>query len=348
MIWHLIDSRTVGGAERHIAMVVAALLARGIAAKAVLYQDYGSNPWVEQLQAEGIPVDVLPGSFGALLRKLQRESPAILHVHGYKAGIFGRAAATLCRIPVVTTFHTGARSAGRLGAYERLDEWMSIGQRVAVAAHVQKRLPYPSEVIGSFVRPSSAVPARTLPRHAGFVGRLSKEKRPDFFCELARLSPEDVQWHVYGDGPMYRELAAEYSGTVQFHGLVAQMAPAWRELGLLVMPSLFEGLPLAALEAMAAGIPVLASNVGGLPELVIDGKTGWLFESGDLRAARAAVEGWASLDEPQQATMRLACQDHVGRQFSEVSQIAKLLAVYQRAGLQTPTECRVTGLSSAR
>ena len=56
MIWHLIDSRTVGGAERHIALLVRALRARGIPAQAVLYSDYGINPWLSQLNAEDLPV----------------------------------------------------------------------------------------------------------------------------------------------------------------------------------------------------------------------------------------------------------------------------------------------------
>lgn len=338
MIWQLIDSRTVGGAERHIALLVRALNARAIPAQAVLYRDYGGSPWLDQLRADGVPTKMLRGSFENLLRTIRRERPSLLHLHGYKAGILGRLAAALCRVPAVTTFHTGDRSPGRLGWYERLDEWTAfVGERIAVTPTVQRRLPFPSTVVGSFA-PLPPQPARALPRRAAFVGRLSREKRPDFFCRLAMHSTADIEWHVYGDGPLYNELKQLYSQQIRFHGVVTDMAPVWPTLGLLVMPSRFEGLPLAALEALAAGVPILASRVGGLPQVVIDDVTGWLFEPDDLQRASALLDKWLRLTSDQQARMRSACRQHLQLHFSEDEQIEKLLAVYRRAGYDTSTQ----------
>jgi len=338
VIWHLIDSRTVGGAERHIALLVRALNARGVPAQAVLYKDYCTNPWLEQLRADGIPARVLDGSFGGLLKAIRRSRPALLHLHGYKAGILGRIVAFLCRIPAVTTFHTGGRSSGRLAWYERLDEWTAvIGERIAVTATVQRRLPYSSTVVGSF-SPLPPEPAPALARRAAFVGRLSPEKRPELFCRLAAASEADIEWHIYGDGPLYRELNHLYSNKVCFHGVVTDMSAVWPTLGLLVMPSRFEGLPLAALEALAAGVPILASRVGGLPQVVIDDVTGWLFERDDSASAIALIRKWLALTESEQSRMRSACRQHVQKYFSEGPQIDKLLAVYRRAGYPTSTQ----------
>jgi glycosyltransferase involved in cell wall biosynthesis len=332
-IWHLIDSRSVGGAERHIASVVQALTERDVRAEAVLYRDYGNNPWFAQLRDADIPFRVLNGSLRGLMKELARDRPAILHTHGYKAGILGRAAAMLYGFPVITTFHSGERSGGKLHAYEWLDEWTSIsGQRIAVSQAVQNRLPLSSVLIGNFVRPSPQQNTAALPRSVAFVGRLSREKRPDLFCQLAESSASGLEWHVYGDGPLRTELEHRYSGLVRFHGVVADMQSVWPTIGLLVMPSMFEGLPIAALEALATGVPILASRAGGLPEVVIENRTGWLFEPGDLVAARRLLEGWRNLDPAVQAQMRSACRAHAESQFGETDKIDKLLAIYRRAG----------------
>ena len=61
-----------------------------------------------------------------------------------------------------------------------------------------------------------------------------------------------------------------------FHGMVTDMGRVWSDLGLLVMPSRGEGLPLAAIEAIGAGVPVIASDVGDVAKVVVDGESGWL------------------------------------------------------------------------
>jgi glycosyltransferase involved in cell wall biosynthesis len=333
VIWHLIDSRTIGGAERHIAILLQCLRTRSIAAKAVLYRDYGSDPWLSQLSATDLPFRVLGGSFLSLVQALAQDRPHLLHVHGYKAGILGRLPARLLGIPVVTTFHSGERSGWPLKLYEWTDEWTSIlGKRVAVSSAVQSRLPLSSTLITNFL-PESLPPAETaLPRHIAFVGRLSAEKAPDLFCILASQAPPGLQWHVYGDGPMRNELEERYAGVVTFHGVVPDFNDVWPSIGLLVMPSRFEGLPYAALEALAAGVPILASRVGGLPEAVMENATGWLFDVGDMQTASVKLNRWITLDPAAQGEMRMQCWRHVKARFSEASEMPKLLSVYRKAG----------------
>jgi glycosyltransferase involved in cell wall biosynthesis len=347
-IWHLIDSSGVGGAERHVAQVVQALCERGIPAEAVLYRSYPDNPWLRQLEQADVPHRVLGGSLTALVKALARERPAILHTHGYKAGILGRPAALLRGIRVVSTFHTGERSRGKLLLYELADEWTSFaGQRISVSKAIHARLPFSSTLIDNFVRVGADPLPLGLPRHIAFVGRLRPEKGPAMFCELARTSNlRDVEWHVYGDGPLREDLESRYGDLVTFHGVVADMSNVWAHIGLLVMPSVFEGLPLAALEALAAGVPILASRVGALPEVVIEGATGWLFVSGDFEKAREGLEEWSALPEPRQAQMRLACRQHAEKRFSETAQIGKLLDVYRSAGFQAPQSLAVALSSS--
>ena len=342
-VWHLIDSSGVGGAERHVSQVVQALCERGIAAKAVLYRSYGDNPWLRQLEQAHIPHLVLDGSLLALAKSLGREHPAILHTHGYKAGILGRPAALLRGIPVVSTFHTGQRSSGKLLLYELVDEWTSLAsRRISVSKAIQSRLPFNSVLIDNSIRVGTHPLPSRLPRRIAFVGRLSPEKGPTMFCELARTSRlQDVEWHVFGDGPLRGDLERRYGDAAAFHGVVTDMAGVWANIGLLVMPSVFEGLPLAALEALAAGVPILASRVGALPDVVIEGKTGWLFERGDFDKANEALADWSVLSESRQAQIRLTCRQHAEQRFSEAAQIGKLLEVYRSVGFQPPQRLAV-------
>lgn len=335
VIWHLIDSSTIGGAERHIAIVIQCLRERNIPAEAVLYQDYPANRWVGQLAAGQVPFRILDGSISGLIAALRQAQPALLHVHGYKAGILGRFPARLFGIPVVTTFHSGERSSGRLGFYELVDEWTSIlGERICVSSAIQARMPFKAAVIKNFVPDSAAPPANALPRRAAFVGRLTKEKGPDTFCDIAAHRPSEAEWHVYGDGPMRRELETRFGKIVQFHGLVPDLTDVWPDTGLVVMPSRFEGLPYAALEALSAGVPILAARVGGLPEAVVESETGWMFEPGDVAGALAGFDAWLALDPSAQAEMRFRCWRHVKDYFSESSEMPKLISVYRKAGYQ--------------
>ena len=339
MIWQFIDSSSVGGAERHIQTLAGSLARHGALVRVVMLADHGSNPWQIQLASAGLNVSVLDGRILTLLKALRAERPALLHTHGYKAGILGRVAARLARVPVVSTFHSGARDVFPVGFYEVLDDWTScLGQRIAVSQAVQERLPFASKVIPSYVLTPPAPATAQLPPVVAFVGRLSAEKGPDDFCSLAaRASVLDgfagVSWHVWGDGPMRRELEAEYGARVQFHGIATDMAGIWPRVGLLVMPSRFEGVPLAALEAAAHGIPVLASRVGGLPTVIADGTTGWMFPGGDIEGALRGLAQWQSVRSQETAELRAACWAKARTEFSEARWLPDVLAVYHAAGL---------------
>jgi glycosyltransferase involved in cell wall biosynthesis len=341
MIWQLIDSSGVGGIERHVATLTTSLRAVRLPAEVVLYQDHGPNPWREQLESAGLTPRMLDGSPLGLLRAIAAARPGLIHTHGYKAGVLGRLAAMRMRIPAVSTFHSGERAAFPVNAYIQLDLLTSfLGKRIAVSENIRRRLPFPAPVIPSYVPAPDSPVIRPRANRIAFVGRLSLEKGPDVFCALAdragagASAPEE--WHVYGDGPMRAALEAQYRGRIQFHGAVADMGGAWAGLGLLVMPSRFEGLPLAALEAMAAGVPILASNVGGLPQAVGHGETGWLFGAGDVNSALAGLRAWRALDGAAFTAMQEACWLRLTKRFSEDACVSAVLQVYESAGWRRP------------
>lgn len=336
MIWLFIDSRGPGGAERHIATLAQSLRDRGLYPRVVLWADYGRNLWRDQLEKLRLDVRVLDGTVSGLIKALRDDDPNLIHTHGYKAGITGRIGGLLSGIPTVSTFHSGEREPFPVNLYSSMDEWTSfLSVRIAVSEGIANRLPFPAIQAPNYIHTRSAPPTGPLPRRVAFVGRLSAEKGPDLFCELARRCAPGLEWHVYGDGPMRAALERQHGANIRFHGMVSDLSKVWPTIGLLVQPSRSEGLPLTPLEAMTEGIPVLASRVGGIPSIVIPGRNGWLFESGDLTAATEAIDIWRSLPRDDEAQMRRSCWEYVELHFSEKRRLPDILSAYDKAGIGT-------------
>lgn len=248
------------------------------------------------------------------VRRLVRERRIdLLHVHGlfFHASL---AAAVLGRrtgIPIVTTAHVGSLASiggvqGQLSSfYER-----SVGRFILGSSH---QIIAVSEAVAEHVRGLGAADGKLtvvangvdMARHAGadrcdetrprrivFVGRLIANKGPQFLLDalpgVVSRFPDAECWFA-GDGPMRRDLERRVreqrlEGKVRFLGERDDVPELLSQCDVLVRPSLSEGLPLAVLEAMASGLAVVATRVGGTPELVEDGVTGFLIDPGDRGA----------------------------------------------------------------
>ncbi len=343
-IWQFLDARSVGGIERHVATLVRALRARQCDAEVILWRGYEPSTFRQQLIADGVPHRTLDGSLRGFVAALARERPELLHTHGYKANIIGRLAARALAIPVVSTYHSGEQAAFPVSLYLKADIATSrFASRIAVSQEIAARLPQPVSVVRNFLMVDPGPVGPSLPRRVGFIGRLSHEKGPDLFGEIAEASSPGIEWHVWGDGPMRGELEQRFGANVVFHGLTLDVASALRSIGLLLMPSRAEGLPMAALEALAAGVPVAAARVGGMPDLIRQGENGWLFAPSDVRSAAACIGCWADLDANAQAALRRVCRATVQEGYSDAAVLPALLAIYRHAGLDTaellPANC---------
>ncbi|AUB82466.1 glycosyltransferase family 4 protein [Candidatus Thiodictyon syntrophicum] len=329
-IWLLLDSRSFGGVESHVLTLAAALHARNMPVRVVFLKDHGPHPMAAALAGQGIACDVLAGGWRGLRAALAAVPPGLLHTHGYKVGVFGRVAARLGGFPCVSTYHAGEPGPGMVRYYNILDRATAglAGGIVAVSRPIADRLPRRTRVIDNFV-PLAAGPTR-WPRAAAFVGRLSHEKGPDLFCRLSGQVP-GVEFVLYGDGPLGAELRAAYP-RVRFAGQQPSMAGVWDEIGLLCMTSRHEGLPMAALEAMAHGVPVAAFAVGGLPGLIDAGRNGWLVPPLDLPAFAAAVRAWADLDAAGRVACSRAAQATIAARYTPEAVLPRLLEVYREAG----------------
>ncbi len=333
MIWQMVTSSYIGGVERHIATLAQSFARRGIAHEVVLFGNFGANPWTVQLDAANIKYRVLDDTLASLVRALREHRPDLLHAHGYKACILGRIAARMTGVPVVTSNHDSERGTFPLSMYTRIDTWSAfLSTNIAVSEAIRRRIPFKAHHLPNFSPLPASVSTRPLPRQIALVGRLVDVKRPDLFCQIARRAPADLSFHVYGDGPRRAELEAAFGDIVTFHGTVKDMSAVWPSVGLLLMPSQSEGHSYAALESLGAGVPVLASKVDGIIGTVVPGRSGWLFDYGDIDGALAGLEAWMALDETAQIAMRRSCWDFVTATFSEDVILPRLLAIYAEAG----------------
>ncbi|MBL4783039.1 MAG: glycosyltransferase family 4 protein [Porticoccaceae bacterium] len=331
-IWLLLDSRCGGGIESHVLQLARGLNKYQQQVCVVFIKDYGQHPLRSALIASGIATFSLDGSIISLWRALQRHKPAIVHSHGYKAAIYARLVLAGSRSTLVSTYHAGEQSRGLLRFYCWLDRHSARwSQKVfAVSPQIAAQLPENTQLIDNFVDIPPAISQLPTPKRGkiAFVGRLSHEKGPDLFLRMAALYPRQ-QFHIYGNGPMGTVLSDLASKNVYFHGYVDDMGSIWPRIGLLVMPSRQEGLPMAALEAMARGIPVLATRVGALDQVIENNRNGWLVKPEKPLALAGCLHTWLTMTRRQHLAFQQAARQRITRRFSTDIAIPKLIQSYR-------------------
>lgn len=284
---------------------------------------------------------------------LHKEGIHVLHTHGYKANFYGCRAARGTGLALVATAHNWPGKSLKLRLYAAFDRrlLLKFDHVCAVSKSVK-------DILESSGLPSSKV---TLIENGidiaqlsngqpvlreelglthgpviGFVGRIAKEK--GLASLLACLSDilsrfRDAKVVLVGEGPdqedllrFARELHVEQH--VVFLGKRIDMANVYASFDVFVLPSLGEGMPLAVLEAMAAGRPVVATRVGAIPTIVKDGQTGLLVEPGDNRELLSAI--CRLLDNPQMSN-EFGRRGHelVTAQFSSERMAKSYLKTYQ-------------------
>jgi len=329
-IWLVLDSSCNGGIETHVLELARAIDDYGLQVAVVFIKDHGPHPLRAALCEAGVATFSLTGSFASLLSSIRELRPLLLHSHGYKAGIYCCAAARMTGSAHVTTYHSGDPGSGKLAIFDWLHRQTSRLNAVnlAVSEEIAERLPENSVVIDNFI--SIPEPAPKADAQLAFVGRLSEEKGADRLLAIAaQLGP--LQFDLYGDGPLMEVLQRGASANCRFHGNQANMAERWSDIGLLLMPSRHEGLPMAALEAMARGIPVVAFDVGAMAEVIEHGVNGWLIRKGDVEGFRRAIEQWLNLDREDKDAMGEAARLRITSRFSSRRILPLVLEQYCRA-----------------
>jgi glycosyltransferase involved in cell wall biosynthesis len=249
----------------------------------------------------------------------------LVHAHWLPAGAVGLATGK----PVVVTLHgTDVELARRVPWLARV-----VLRRVRVAVAVSPALAAEARRLGArrvrVVPNAVALPARAGeeadPPYVLFAGRLSAEKG---IRELVAATG-GLPLVVAGDGPLRDEVP-------RARGMLSrdELEPLLAGAAIVVVPSRREGFGLAAAEAMAHGKPVVASAVGGLPDLVVDGETGLLVPPGDVEALRAALERLLA-DRDLRRRFGAAGRERAARLLARDTVTDALLDVYREAGQTT-------------
>lgn len=299
------------------------------------------GPTAELLASHGIDADVVRMRDKFDVRGAARSFPLlrgadVVHTHDRRAGWLVRPQARARGIPVVHTIHGLPEEINHSLGRERLIVAPGVGRaRVAWLLHGYLRIEALLARMGAVVAPSHAM-ARFLAAHGmprdrlhviphgidvrrdepppagdphviASVTKLEHWKGVDVLVEAAARSDRPFRLELYGDGTERTALqrrAAELGVDVGFNGVVGDVRDRLERADVFVLPSRGENLPLSILEAMAAALPVVASRVGGIPELVEDGVTGTLVEPDDPDGLARALAALLADDDARRAKGR--------------------------------------------
>ena len=326
MIYLFVDSSGFGGIESHIHQLSLLLQSQQVGVEVVFLNRYPDHPLYAQLSQSDIPYRFLCQT--SMLRFFRGLSAAdVVHAHGYKASIIARGCRVLSGYHLVTTFHAGESVSGKLACYEWLNRYTAcLSYNLAVSRKIQKRQPFRCELQRNFVHCKEDLVERD--RHevlqVGFVGRLSHEKAIDRFVSLSEKMPS-IDFHVYGDG----EQSALLNGVpLNWHGFVPSMTPHWQSLDVLLITSRAEGMPMAALEAMANGVVVISTDVGEMssllePECLVAEARWQLLADKLLKIEGQSKAYWRMLSQQQQQMVRGNYSDQAcWQQLSQIYQLS--------------------------
>ncbi len=354
-ILQIVGNAIVGGMENYVVRLVERLPRDrfGVSVLAPF-----ESPFTDQLRDAGADVFITQvtdepswQSIQLASALIQSRSIDVIQSHLPNAHVLAALAGRLSGRPVLATVHGRAMTTLDMEVHKLAGTQLAVVCRhsyfqalgVGIDPSLVHYLPNgvdterfrPERVRDGALRTKFAVAAQTP--LVGFVGRLSAEKGPDLFLRMAvavRAQVPTAEFVLVGDGAMLKQLrifARQFgiADAVHFAGSQDDMPAVFNELDVVVSSSLTEAMPLAVMEAMASGVPVVACKVGGIPDLVAHGVTGWLADAGDVEmlatrvvelladdAARAAMAAAArqravarmGLDQSVDATMRLLLQ----------------------------------------
>jgi glycosyltransferase involved in cell wall biosynthesis len=301
---HVVAPGVIGGLERVVQLLAQGQARAGfdVHVTGIVNPACPDHPLLETLAANGVtthPIGLSGRAYRqerAATRELYRRlAPDLVHTHGYRPDVVDAAPARSEGIPTVTTVHgfTGGDWKNRLyerlqrRAYRRLFDAVVVVSRALVGRLVLDGVPASRVHVVNNAWQETAPPLdRDTARQSlglgpeefriGWVGRLSREKGPDVLIDALRLLQDlPLGVSIVGDGTVSEQQSlvarAKRLGVAEritWHGLVREAARAFSAFDVYVLSSRTEGTPLVLFEAMAAGVPIVATRVGGVPDVL--------------------------------------------------------------------------------
>ena len=355
------DTRLVSGPGRQLLSLATLAPEVGVNVRlGLFYRDTPHTAFIDTARRRGLDLRLIasrwpgdPASLVALARAARELDVDVLQTHGYKANVLTFLAARFIRRPWIAFLHGVTSERPRVKVYYRLESLaVRHADRVVVMSEAMRRAYAASGVDPTRLRVvhNAALDGEPVIQRAdaagpalGVVARLSSEKGVDVALRALKLIVADYPsacLHIAGDGPDRAKLvhlASELglAHHIVWHGHVDDMQSIYQQLTLLMIPSRSEGLPNAALEAMAAGVPVVSTDVGGLSELVINGHTGLLVPSENPPALAAAVIRLLGMPDELHRFAHAALED-VRTRFSVGARVARLKTMYEELTSRSP------------
>lgn len=365
---HLTSSTFYGGPERQMLGLAEGLRGRAESfflsfAEGGQCQDFLSEAHRRAFFADQLQYDTphLIAAFGELKHRVAELEADALLCHGYKAIMLGRRAARSLRLPAIAVSRGWTAENWRVRLYESIErrELRQCDAVVAVSAGQAEKVrtagvpEHKINIIRNAARASAFRSANPIGRAR--LAALAPTSGEFLIMTAARLSPEKginvlidaahrvldhhpgARFIVFGSGPERHHLEQliemnDLGHAVRLVGFRDDLDHLWPNADLMVLPSLSEGLPNVVLEASAAGVPVVATAVGGTPEAVVDGETGLLIQPDDPVALAKAITDLLA-DPAKCRNMGEAGREYVRTRFSFANQAQQYFELLTRLGV---------------
>ncbi len=358
----LAENTHMGGINRYCIDLVQGLNEMGVSVSlmAITRRSDDREPWLlNQGQQSGIVVRQLVMhyflDFSAIFRLrriLKHARFDIVHSQGYRSNIIGRLATRGLKrsIPSITTLHgiiTQTDDSRRMRFYLKLDLMTRSWSHHFIAVDQGSKNHYVKlgicheniSVIHNGVSLPNIDRVFVNNNHkiiVGYVGRLSKEKGIDYLINVIKnvlsLSSQ-VEFLIIGDGPEKYLLDPLKEAPIENHvtcvGQVSDIAPYYRQMDLILVPSRSEGLPFVVLEAMSYGIPVIATHVGGLPEIIVSGENSILVSPDRTVEEITQTVLVLAKDHNQRTALGISARRTIDERFSQRIMCQKTLEMYR-------------------
>jgi glycosyltransferase involved in cell wall biosynthesis len=326
-VLHLISTRGLYGAERVLINLTEHYDTNYFRSITTILLDERdpAHDFISVLKKQGLSCLVIPckkwfdlQAYKQVRKALLDQNIEILHCHEMKGRLYGLLLSKSLNIPILTTHHNWVCNKISTTFFEALDAiYIRFIDRIIPVSHTVfqtlRKIHIPASrmkviINGLDTNIFNKDPSETNKlRHSldiadgikiiGMAGRISIEKGPRFFLEAAKIllkSIGNISFVIAGDGPL-KDKMEEYAKSlgikehIAFAGFQYDIKTFYGLIDILIMPSLSEGMPMTLMEAMAMGVPAIASRVGGIPDIIDDGKNGILVNPCDSKAIAEAA-----------------------------------------------------------